>query len=246
MKDYIRKDLDGPNDKICGRKYFEQHNCCEELDITFNIFHDIYYIFNAANFNLINAANKDLDISKYETNAEDILRFFLRLEYLKSTILSYRSIEDYIMKIIAFAFNLKDKITSKEDYENKSKNIYYRKIHNKLSKKQKDKEISKINQIIEKFHEDENFKKIRDLVNKLKHNNNIKIKELRPACSFGYSIKNKSNKIIYSSDWLESETYSIEELVDLCYKANPVIVNYIEDIYSIIVTKYSDYPIESL
>lgn len=70
--------------------------------------YDLYYIIAGANHNLSNANNKNLDIGEYEVSngASEVLRTFLRCEYLKNCILSYNSVEDYILQIVTFGLGI--------------------------------------------------------------------------------------------------------------------------------------------
>ncbi len=223
-----RSILEQLDEKVKGYRYFNSNiERCAELDITFHKLYDLYYIVAGANFNLLKAADEKLSLVGYEYSDENVLRTFLRTEYLKSCLLSYNSVEDYVMQIITFAFNLKGKrISSKEDYDSKSKNNFYWKLQYKI-KGINDKNIYNL---VKEYHK--NMMRIRKLSNKLKHNNNIQFKELPYPSCVGFSSKK------YSSDWLKPKAESLEELIDVCYDANAVIIKYIKDLYDILNKKY--------
>lgn len=225
MERAILKQLD---EKVKGEVYFNYNiNRCAELDITFRRLYDLYYIVAGANFNLLKAADKELSLDGYEYSNGNVLRFFLRVEYLKSCLLSYNSVEDYVLQIIVFAFKLKgSKISSKSDYNKQCRCNHFDKVWTKKRRH----DYKDIYQLSNKYHK--KMKRIRDLSNKLKHNNNIQIKELpQPSC-IDYTSKE------YKSDWLIPKTENLEELIDECYKANAIIVEYISDLYSILDKKY--------
>ena len=96
-------------------KNFKGLNRCSELDIAFNRFYDLYYIVAAGNLNLVDADNKNLKLEDIKTNDEELVRLFLRSERLKSCMISYNCVEDYIMQILAVCLNLKIKVKNKKD-----------------------------------------------------------------------------------------------------------------------------------
>jgi len=180
-----RKDLEQLSETLIDSAYFMYLNRCYQLDIALNKFYDVYYIFAGANNSLANSSKKDLDIEGWETNNKEIVRIFLRSEYLKNAMQGYRSIEDYTMHIITFAFNLKPPITSKKDYKNKSKNLYYYKVCELIDANNGENEmLNRIKDIIVTFHENNEIINIINQVNNLKHNNNLWFSEVyipRPA-----------------------------------------------------------------
>lgn len=226
--------LEQLSDKVKGYNYFNNIiERCPELDITFLKLYDLYYIVAGANFNLADANNELISLDEYETNDSDILRTFLRSGHLKSCILAYNSVEDYVMQIINFAFNLKGKrLTSKKDYRSKSKNNYYYEVQNKVEKNN----YTELNNLIKSYHEDHNIKKIRELANNLKHNNNIQFNELPKPTYMNFNIERKFR---YRSEWIQPKSESLDEIIDICYAANIIIKNYIDELYSILNDKYN-------
>lgn len=200
--------------------------------ISLNTFFDIYYIFAGGNVNLNDAINEKLDLRGWSCDDEEKFRLFLRVEHLKSCILSYNSIEDYILKIVTFEYNLKGKkISSKTDYINKQKKICYDYVIK--NKKNREKIESCIVSILKKYHNDKDIKEIRRICNGIKHGRSYRFKGL-PTFSNGIAIKNKE----FSTVWLEPDREDINTLIKRCLRVNKKIKKYVEDIYSIIATKY--------
>lgn len=225
-----REDLLQLDEKVKGRNYFNnvfQHGSrCKELDVVFSKLYDLYYIIGGANFNLTSAANKELSLEEYETNGEDIFRSFLRGEYLKSCILAYNSVEDYVMQIISFAYNFKEwKVSSKKKFAKMSRNIYYKDIKKTLTEK----DYGNILTLITNYHDNTYIKKIRDICSKLKHGTNISFNELPSKSFVGFKVDGE-----YDSSWIEPEREELENLIDICWNANLVIKKYIDELYEIL------------
>ncbi|MEG2919101.1 MAG: hypothetical protein RR851_14350 [Clostridium sp.] len=223
-----RNILEQLDEKVKGGIYFNGNmERCAELDITFHRLYDLYYIVAGANFNLLKAADEKLTLDGYKYSDENVLRTFLRTEYLKSCLLSYNSVEDYVMQIITFAFNLKgNRISSKKDYYSKSRNNFYYKLEDKI----KGINNEEIYRLAKEYNG--NMKRIKKLCNELKHNNNIQFKELPYPSYVGFASQK------YKSDWLKPKAESLDELIDVCYEANAIIVKYIKDLYDILNEKY--------
>ncbi|MBS6503481.1 MAG: hypothetical protein KH415_18005 [Clostridium sp.] len=241
-----REDLKQLDFSIQGRRYFYRGRRCPQLDIAFNRFYDTYYVFAGANNSLANAENKKLNIKSWETNNDEMIRTFIRGEYLKSTMQSYKAIEDYMMHAITFAFNLKNGLDSKNTYKNKSKKLYYNKVCELIeANNNHNTNLSKVKDIISNFHNNKDIKDIWKQVNNLKHNNNLWFSETiipRPIRMQHLSSLDVENATIkFDSKWFEPERISLEEYVDKCYKVNIVIRKYVHDIYNCIVEEYSDY-----
>ncbi|MDU4415256.1 hypothetical protein GKD08_04075 [Paeniclostridium sordellii] len=200
--------------------------------IALNRFFDLYYIVTGANSNLMDASDKELDLRGWESNNEDTIRLFLRGEHLKSCILSYNSVEDYILQIITFAFNLKGmRVTSKGDFLRKSKNLYYRDIKKLAIRHNIDEEILKI---IVEYHNDDDVKEIRRISNELKHNNNIRFSGL-PSFTNGIGI----NTLKFNSKWFDPKTEDLESVINLCVRVNKKIKLYVEQVYNKVAEKYN-------
>ncbi len=203
----------------------------KQLIITFNKFFDSYYVFAGANVNLFDALDDQLGLRGWEAEDEEVFRLFLRGEHIKSTILSYNSIEDYMLQIITFAFNLKGKkIFSEKDFRNKSKNLYYEKVINSVKKKCKNREVL---EVLKKYHNDSDIKEIRKISNKLKHNNNIRFKGL-PNFYNGVRM----NGLDFKAVWFEPKEKDMDDLINLCIRANKKIKSYIEQIYNLVANEY--------
>lgn len=249
-----RKDLEQLSETLIDSAYFMHLTRCYQLDIALNKFYDAYYIFAGANNSLANSSKKDLNIEGWETNNKEIVRIFLRSEYLKNAMQGYRSIEDYMMHIITFAFNLKSPITGKKDYKVKSKNLYYYKVCELIDANNgENKMLNRIKDIIVTFHENNEIIKITNQVNNLKHNNNLWFSEVyipRPAHYLGLDkekLKNKKQeKILMDSRWFEPERISLEEYINICYGVNPIIKRYVEDIYNCVVDKYPQFELRKI
>lgn len=196
-----RLDLEQLNIAIKADDYFHSVDVkcrCYQLDIAFNRLYDSYYVFAGANINLANSMNENIDISNWNVEADDdkkIIQIFVRTEYLKSAMLGYKAIEDYMMQVITFALNLnkykyvqaKKKyvdagitIKKRTDYEAQTKYRYY-KTTLELLKKELDKskkvQLEELIDVLEKFHKEPNIHHISRQVNNLKHNNNLWFKE---------------------------------------------------------------------
>lgn len=192
----------------------------------------MYYIFLGANSNLLDALDEDLDLRGWECDNQEIIRLFLRSEHLKSCILSYNSIEDYILEVVVFAFNLKGKkIASKIDFRNKRKNLYYKSVINRVKNSDIDKEILSI---LKKFHNDEDVKKLRQISNELKHSSNIKFKGL-PSFTNGIAVETHE----FNSKWFESKPEDLEDIAKMCIRLNKKIKVYVEKIYNKVAEKYN-------
>lgn len=216
---------------------------CKELVVSYDKFYDIYYIFASANFNLEKAANKDLDISELNTTNDDIFRNFIRGEHLKYTILTYRSIEDYIMQVVMFGFKLKNIGKSKNGFRYKSKNNYYKDTMDELEKynKKNKNKLRNLEKILKDFNGNTNYSKyIVNIANGIKHGNTIRFKDLPRQ----YFMKHEGKS--FSTSWIEADYYSIDELVDICYKFNPIIKKYVEDIYNELIKQYPKYNIPTI
>lgn len=253
----MRKVLQQLDERVLGKKYFNNKKLVNDevsnkeslildtekrnitYDIIFNKFTDMYYIFAGANHNLLNASNKDLVLYDYETNCENILREFLRAEHLKSCILSYNSIEDYMIQIVCFAYKL---TLRKKDYKNKGKYIkkYYGKIYSEKDYKNKCKfinskyviediinvepELEEIKEFIDKYRKNTNIEMLRNYSNLIKHNCNFRFRET-------YDITNKCNENLH---YVKPDILDLEKLIDLCYIANIEIKDYVNEFYNII------------
>ncbi|RDY22597.1 hypothetical protein CHF27_012530 [Romboutsia maritimum] len=231
-----REDLKQLDSKLLGEEYFNKifNDRCQQLDVFFNRMFDMHYIFAGANFNLAKAANEDINIDEWETDNPEVLKLFLRTEYLKSCILSYNSIEDYIMKVVVFSYNLKGKrITSRKDFIQKCKNMYYQDV---LSLIKRIKSNKKIKKVIQDYHKNNDVKKLRGLANQIKHNNNIRFNGFPKPSYIRY--RNKT-KIAYDSNWTEPYSEDIDDIVNMCYRLNDIIKKYIEDVYDIVSEKYN-------
>lgn len=216
---------------------------CKELVVSYDKFYDIYYLFASANLNLVKAANKNLDITEFKTTNDEIFRSFIRSEYLKSTILAYRSIEDYIMQVVMFGFKLKSIGKSKKSFRQNSKKNYYKITINKLNgyNKKNGNKLINLEKIIKGFNDNEDYGKyIVNIANGIKHGNTIRFKELPKQYFMKYEEKN------FKTSWIESDYYSIDELVDICYKLNPIIKKYVEDVHNELIKQYPKYNISSI
>lgn len=235
MERHILEQLD---EKILGDDYFHNilYDKCHQLDVFFKRNFDLFYIFAGANFNLSKAADKELNLDEWDTNGPETLRMFLRAEHLKNAILSYNSVEDYVMKIIIFVFDLKGKkIKGKKDFRNKCKDIYYKDVLNLVIKSGCNKDVLEVMKL---YHKNSDVQRLRKLANDIKHNNNIRFNGMPKPSYIEYSkVKNKS-KITYSSEWTEPRTEDIECIIDMCYRMNITIKKYVEDIYNIVANKY--------
>lgn len=249
--------LEQLDDAIRGFKYFNFINSlsrCNKLDIAFQRFYDLYYIFAGANFDLEDAANEDLSIDKYETNAESTLRYFLRSLRLKNTILAYNSVEDYIKKIVKF-------LSSTEEIQFKDESEFIEVNKKAITYKDAKKFARDIDNIIgnnslekvlKRYHNKEEIREIRRLANDIKHNGDIRFKELPRPSYAGYVIKDEGNlkkvdaKEKYNSKWVEVEPVELEETIKLCYRANNIIKKYIEDVYKAVCKLYRNYNLEEL
>lgn len=220
------------NVKLTGTNFdilkIEEH----QVLIALNRFFDLYYIFAGANSNLMDASDEKLDLRGWESDNEDTIRLFLRGEHLKSCILSYNSVEDYILQIITFAFNLKGiRVTSKADFINKSKNLHYKDVRKSVIRHNIDAEILKI---IVEYHNDKDVKEIRRISNELKHNNNIRFRGL-PSFTNGIGI----NTLKFNSKWFDPKPEDLESVIDLCIRANKKIKLYVEQVYNKVAEKYN-------
>ena len=251
----MRKELQQLDEKILGQKYFNNTKWVSDevsnnisfmldtdkrnitYDIVFNKFSDMYYIFAGANHNLSNASNRDLVLYDYETNDEDVLREFLRAEHLKSCILSYNSIEDYMMQIICFSYGIKLKgwdykkqiittkdfshILSKEDFKDKCEFIKSNNVRDYINSNT---DLADMKNLVNEYRKNSNIKQIRKYSNLIKHNCNFRFRET-------YYITNKCNENLY---YVKPEILELEEIIDLCYKVNMEIKDYVNEFYNII------------
>lgn len=233
------------NENIRGINFLNSLQNCYQLTIAFNKFYSIYYIFAGANFSLGKAIDENLNISEYETNGEEVLRNFFRGEYLKSTILSYKSIEDYVMQIVVFGFNLNEKsFKNKDQYDSVCKNLYYWRVidllNDKIKCNKKNRYLTRVKKILEKYHRESNIKEISKIANAVKHGGNVSFEEIPDPIVVRYKGKD------YDSNWMQPKKYKLDMLIDMCYKANPIIKGYVEEIYNLIIDEYPEYKLEKI
>lgn len=242
------------DEKILGDKYFNSKKWVEDkssnsisymldtdkrdikYDLVFNKLTDMYYIFAGANNNLSNASDKDLKLYDWETNDEDRLREFLRVEHLKNCMLSYNSIEDYMIQIVCFVYEL----TLTKKIDGKVINKYYGEIRNKKDYSDKCKfinsqyvikkiinikpELEEIRIFIERYQGNSNIKEIKRLSNLIKHNCDLRVREL-------YKIPQGCNKNL---EYVKPNILDLDKLIDMCYKANLEIRDFVNEFYNII------------
>lgn len=230
-----RADLLQLNEKVKGYEYFNINspNRCRELDIAFNKLYDLYYIVGGANFKLIEAADNKLSLDGYTCNSEELLRTFLRYENLKSCILSYNSVQDYVIQSILFGFNIKRvKIKGKKDFYNASRDNYYKDVITLIKKSN----VEGLYVLVKKYNDCYDIKRLRKLANSIKHGYCFRIDELPRPSRVGYEEVGE-----YKSDWIEPRVEKLEDLLNLCWRVNNIIVNYVNDIYEIFEKEYKLY-----
>ncbi|HFL2583666.1 TPA: hypothetical protein ACG3IZ_003397 [Clostridioides difficile] len=218
------------NELIKGKSYYNGHNRCIELDITFQRFYDIYYNFTSANYYLEKSKDIHINIDKWITNEEDILRIFLRGEYAKTSILLYNSVQDYVMQIIAAIFNLyKGDISNKYKFRKQCEEISYFKVVQRMNSEHYGFEkYNDILKIIKDYHYNKQIKEIRRVANNFKHNYNIRWSEMNEYERFINNIQDK----------ITPEYKDINDVICLCSKSIPIIKNYVEDVYNYIADKF--------
>lgn len=245
-----KHDLDQLNEKLLGRDYFNDlntNNKCWKLDVFYKRMNDIYYIFAQANMCLSRAADCNLNVEEWgfdDKRIKNTVRIYERGNYLKSCILAFNSIEDYINQILPFTLDLtlikkgKNGIRYINCAEIKSNDEYIKKsgqINSKLVIKAIN--DSNLLECINNYKED--LKGIRDYANKIKHKHDIRFKEFPNPEYIGYTKKKSGTDIITdSSEWTTIHSESIQDIIDKCYEVHPKIKNYVEKIYNYIAEKY--------
>lgn len=254
MAENNRPNLVQLDEKILGDKYFNSKKLVEDkssnsitymldtdkrdikYDVVFNKLTDMYYIFAGANNNLSNASDKDLKLYDWETNDEDRLREFLRVEHLKNCMLSYNCIEDYMIQIVCFVYELTltkkingkvinkyyGEIRSKKDYSDKCEFINSQYVIKKIINIKP--ELEEIRIFIERYQSNSNIKEIKHLSNLIKHNCDLRVREL-------YKIPQGCNKNL---EYVKPNILDLDRLIDMCYRANGEIRDFVNEFYNII------------
>ena len=245
-------DLEQLDDAIRGNKYFNINTVlrCHTLDIVFQRFYDLYYIFAGANFDLVDAANEKLNIDNYETTSQEILRNFLRCNRIKSVILAYNSVDDYIKKIIKFlSYGESIEFEGEEEFVKENKReMQYNHVVEYAKKVDGMLQINSLEKIYKEYNckKNKEIKQIRKLANDIKHNGDIRFKELpKPSCAVYIELR-EDEKEKYNSKWVEMPQEELEDIVKLCYRANPIIKKYVEDVYRVVCEIYSEHNLEKL
>ncbi|MDB8805028.1 hypothetical protein [Romboutsia sp. 1001216sp1] len=245
-----RPNLEQLNEKLLGRDYFadiDPNNKCWKLDVFYKRMYDIYYIFAQANIYLSRAADRNLNIEDWSLDDDSIkntVRIYERGNYLKSCILAFNSIEDYINQILPFTLNLTlikrgkhgisyincAEIKSNDEYIEKSGQINSKLVRHAIND-------SNLLECINNYKKD--LKEIRDYANKIKHKHDIRFKEFPNPEYIGYTKRKPGTNIITdSSEWTMIQSEGIEDIIDKCYAVHPKIKNYVEKIYNHISEKY--------
>lgn|GEM_PF-5031116 len=243
----MRDDLGQLDEKIIGREYFKlkKYEKSLQLDILFKRGFDLYYSFAQANVNLSESTEKNIKLDGWELESESMeykMRFFVRMNKLKSAILMYNSVEDYILQIIAFAYklNLKyysqvfdySKINCKKDFQNKIKKINYSNVEAALTESA----YEDIKSIIYNYKNDVKVSNLRDSTNDIKHKRDFFIHGFSENSNKG--IVQLANQGIYDCEWTNNDEYDIEQIIDTCYEVQPIIRKYVSDVYNNIAQKY--------
>lgn len=246
-----RPELEQLNKEIRGYSYLDMKNKDFrrfELDVAFSRFFELFYIIAEANNDLVEAANENIDLSKWRVSnidAEYKLKGLLREGHLKNAILKYNSVEDYILQIITFSEGLKIRykqnnkireydcsiIKGEEDFINKCKKINYFNVKKSLKSKNNDIILN----IIEKYRNEPT--NVRRYANQIKHQSNLNT-NIYPKQS-REEIELQNGAFIYKSEWIKNNYEDIDELIDLLYKFQPIVVDYVNGIYKMVFDKFN-------
>jgi hypothetical protein len=192
---------------------------------------DLYYLICSARINLIRAIDEEQKNIDMESNDTNVLKNWIRTEYLKNSILGYNAVEDYTYQCISFAFDMKGKnIKSKEDFLQKSQDINYKFIKNSLilNKGSVQKELLKI---IKNYRFNEYISELRNkYANPYKHRGNIEFDCLPSPYYSSFVRKNKEGKILFDSSWIKPKRENLQEVINLLIRVNELSISYCIDI----------------
>lgn len=203
--------------------------------VALSIVSEIYYVLMSAHFNLRNAYNKVFESNFVSQKNDYLAHIWTRSEFLKNSVLMFNSIEDYVLQVIWFAYDMYNfDIKSKVDYHKALKKCKYSSVKKFLNEVNTEESHYLLN-LIENYRKNELVENLREnLANNLKHRGNIQFEGIERTRFFSYVEESDEGDLMFTTKWLEPLIFDIDETIDMLVKINEISINFIEEVIDFI------------